>query len=83
MTRFRIESKDLEKWIHQNKAEYTGDFVDGRLLDNFVLACKRGIAAVYEHYLNCWTSDYLVEFEPGKAEEVWRHWYEFEENAQR
>lgn len=70
MTSFRIGATNLEKWMAQNKAEYTGDFVDGALLDNFMLACKRGFAAVYEHYLNCWSSDYLVEFESGIAQNV-------------
>ena len=82
MTTFRIGPADLEKWMHQNEAEYTGAFAPGCLLDNFVLACKRGFAAFYEHYLNCWSSDYLVEFEPGPAQGVWKNWYEFEE-AQR
>lgn len=79
LTKFRISPKNLEKWMHQNEAEYTGAFVEGCLLDNFVLACKRGFAAVYEHYLNCWSSDYLIEFQPGAAQEVWKNWYRFEE----
>ena len=51
--------------------------------DNLVLACKRGFAAVYEHYLNCWSSDYLIEFQPGAAQGVWKNWYKFEEAAER
>lgn len=81
MTRFCIDPKNLEKWMHQNGANYTGTMVEGCLLDNFVLVCKRGYAAVYEHYLNCWSSDYLVEFEPGAAQGVWRRWYQFETAA--
>lgn len=81
MTRFCIDPKNLEKWMHQNGANYTGTMVEGCLLDNFVLACKRGYAAVYEHPLNCWSSDYLVEFEPGAAQGVWRRWYQFETAA--
>ena len=42
MMEFSISSKGLEKWMHQNRAEYTGAFVEGTLLDNFVIACKRG-----------------------------------------
>lgn len=76
---FRLGQKELDKWMHQNKAEYTGAFVEGRLLDNFVLACKRGFAAVYEHYLNEWCSDYLIEFQVGAAQDVWKKWYGFEE----
>lgn len=81
VTRFRLGSTELKKWMHQNKAEYTGDCVEGCLLDNFVLACKRGFAAVYEHTLNCWTSDYIVEFAPGAALEVWKNWYCFKDAA--
>jgi hypothetical protein len=78
-----MKPSNLGKWMHQNKASYAGVFVEGCLQDNFVLACKRGFAAVYEHYLNDWSSDYLVEFEPGTAQEVWRRWYEFEERSER
>lgn len=77
ITTFRIGSTELKRWMHQNRAEYTGDIIVGCLLDNFVLECKRGFAAVYEHYLNEWTSDYLIEFEAGDAETVWKRWDEF------
>lgn len=71
----------LEKWKHQNRAVYTGDFVEGCLLDNYVVACKRGFAAVYEHYVNPNMSDYRIEFQPGAAQEIFRRWYDFEERA--
>lgn len=83
MTSFYLDSKKLEKWMHQNGAAYTGTMVEGRLLDNFVLVCKRGFAALYEHPLNCWSSNYLVEFAPGAAQEVWRRWYQFETAAEQ
>ena len=83
VTSFRISPENLGKWMHQNRAEYTGAFVEGCLLGNFELACKRGFAAVYEHYLNCWSSDYLIEFQPGAAQGVWKNWYKFEEAAER
>lgn len=78
VTSFRISPENLDMWMHQNEAEYTGAFVEGSLLNNFVLACKRGFAAVYEHYLNCWSSDYLIEFQPGAAQDVWKNWYNLE-----
>lgn len=79
ITCFRISAgADFEKWMYQNGAVYTGDYVDGCLLDNFVVCTKRGFAAVYEHYVNCWTSDYYIEFQPGAAQEVFRRWYDFE-----
>lgn len=79
ITRFCIDPTNLEKWMRQNKAKYTGTFIEGCLLDNFVLVCKRGFAAVYERYVNCWTSNYMIEFQPGPAQDVWRGWYQFEE----
>jgi hypothetical protein len=83
VTRFRISAgRDMEKWINQNSAEYTGDFSPGCLLDNFVMVTRRGYAAFYENVVNCWTSDYFVEFQPGPAQDVFRKWYAFEtENA--
>lgn len=82
MTRFYIDPQNIEKWLHQNEAEYTGDFVDGCLLDSFVVWTKNGVAAVYEHYLNEWSSDYLIEFERGSADEVWTNWYLFADRAE-
>lgn len=81
VTRFRINHSNLEKWLRQNDAEYTGDYVEGCLLDNFVVATKRGFAAFYEHAVNCWTSDYIVEFQAGAAQDVFARWYEFEKEA--
>lgn len=83
MVSFNISPANLKKWMHQNRAQHTGACVEGCLLDNFVLACKRGFAAVYERYVNEWTSEYRVEFERGAAPELWRRWYEFEERSDR
>lgn len=64
VTTFQIGIAEMNKWIHQNNAEGTGDFVEGVLADSFILCCKRGTAAVYEHYVNEGSSDYLVCFAP-------------------
>ena len=82
MTTFYLDPKDFDKWIHQNRAHYTGDFEEGVLLDNFVVITKRGFAAFYEHYLNEWSSDYYVEFQSGTAQDVFNNWYEFEEKME-
>lgn len=74
--------KEFDRWMAQNKAEYTGDYIEGVLLDSFVVATPRGYAAVYEHYLNSWTSDYYIEFQPGAAQDVFSAWYEFEAAAE-
>ena len=81
MKQFYLEPVNLQKWMHQNAAEYTGDFVEGCLLDNFVLICRRGFAAVYESFVNPNMSRYRVEFERGAAQEVFARWYAFEEAA--
>ncbi len=51
----------LEKLIHQNKAELQ-EINDGCLLDNMLYDCKNGFMAVYESYMNCWSSCYTVNF---------------------
>ncbi len=81
VTAFTLNPRDLEKWMHQNRAVYVGDFVEGCLLDNFVLACKNGFAAVYEKYVNPNMSTYYVEFQRGAAQRVFCNWYDFEERA--
>lgn len=82
MTRFYISSLDLDKWIHQNRAEYDGLFEEGCLLDNFVVNTKRGVAAIYEHFVNTGTSDYYVEFQSYKenavSDIVMKNWFDFE-----
>lgn len=82
MKEFDLTPKQFEKWLHQNKGEYTGNFVDGVLLDSFVIATPRGYAAVYEKYCNEWTSCYHVVYEKGTAQNMFKQWYEFEQAAQ-
>lgn len=79
MTTFTLNPLNMEKWLHQNAAEHTGDYVEGCLLDNFVVSTKRGFAAIYEKYQNPNSSVYYIEFEPGTAQNVFRAWYRFEE----
>ena len=79
VTSFRLDpGPDFEKWAHQNNAEYTGDYIEGVLLDNFIMCTPRGFAAFYENYLNEWSSTYYVEFQPGAAQNIFSNWYEFE-----
>ena len=68
--------------------QYTGAYVEGVLVDSFVVETKRGVAAIYEHYLNEWTSNYYVEFtdykngfKNGEVDKIWSDWYAFEEKA--
>lgn len=82
ITTFLLAPAELEKWMHQNKAIYTGDFVEGCLLDNFIVQTKRGHAAIMEHYLNPNSSDYIVYFQPGCSQKVFADFYRFEEASQ-
>lgn len=75
VTRFRIEPQNLEKWLHQNKADYLGDYFDGVLLDNFTVMTKKGYAAIYENFVNTNQSDYLVEFASFKnSDRIFNKW---------
>ena len=82
VTSFQLDpGPAFDKWVHQNSAEYTGDYVDGCLLDSFIMCTPRGFAAFYENYLNEWSSNYYVEFQPGAAQKVFSNWYEFEKEV--
>lgn len=61
--------RDLETWQAQNDAECI-DCVEGCLLDNLVMACKRGTAFLFEEYQNEWTSRYHVYFVPYKEQDT-------------
>ena len=80
---FKVRNE--EKWMHQNRAEYTGAYVEGTLLDSYVLACKRGYAAVYERYVNPNKSEHVYKFAPysdqRKCDELWAEFMEFEESV--
>ena len=79
VTCFRLDpGPAFHKWAHQNSAEYTGEYIEGCLLDNFIMSTPRGYAAFYERYVNAWTSEYYVEFQAGPAQAVFSNWYEFE-----
>lgn len=84
---FRIYGNNLEMWMKQNHATYTGDCIEGNLLDNFMLETPYGYAFFKEIALNCWTSCYEVTYaldrkSNGKWKslynKVWDMWYEFE-----
>lgn len=65
ITHFIINPHNLEKWIHQNAGEID-EIVEGCLLDNLLIACKRGYAALYEKYVNTNESTYEGYFQPYK-----------------
>lgn len=64
MTKFYIRTTDnLRKWLAQNDVTCL-DYREGCLLDNYLFLCKRGKAAIIEHYVNSNMSDYMVIFSP-------------------
>jgi hypothetical protein len=89
ITSFYLDAHDFGKWSEQNKAVFSGAYVEGVLLDSFVMETKRGYAFFYEHYLNSCSSDYAVFFIPYEAgkqhkkeyDSLWSEWFEFEEKA--
>lgn len=70
MTTAYIDPKKLDKFLYQNGAELL-EWFDGCLQDNALYQTDNGgILAIYEHYLNCWSSDLYIEFgrhEPEKT----------------
>lgn len=62
MVQFKLNPLHFDKWMHQNKANYIGEFFDGVLLDNFVIETPKGFAFIYESYVNPNQSEYLVKF---------------------
>lgn len=77
MTRFYMDPDFLDMWMKQNDACIL-DAADGCLLDNMLVEVKRGYAAIYEHGLNEWSSNYYVEFQATKAaKEVFDNWFAF------
>jgi len=80
MTTFKIyDEAEMGKWVVQNNAVYTGDFIDGTLLDNFTVWTRRGMAIITEYIENCWTSSYLVRWSKDESL-IWDLWDEFEKN---
>lgn len=77
----------LKKWLHQNNVAYVEGFFEGSLLDNYLVQCENGTAAIYEKYVNCWESCYEVHF--GRSEtdienivnDFWDRAKEFEATA--
>lgn len=61
MIKFKLGSTDLEKWLHQNRAEVI-EAEEGCLLDDLLVITKRGAAAILETYQNPNSSIYTVIF---------------------
>ena len=60
--------RDFDTWAAQNNAECI-DIVEGCLLDNMVMECKRGICFLFEIPTNEWCSKWRCYFIPYKEQE--------------
>ena len=76
---------DEESWEYENEAEQTGDFFDGVLLDNYMLKCRDGYCAVFEEYVNEWTSRHVYKLarydDQADIDELWDEFYARQEEA--
>lgn len=94
IVKFYIDSMQLEKWLYQNKAEFTGNCIEGVLLDNFGICTPKGFAFIYESYVNANQSRYYIEYAISKRKKdgkflwckefkaVWGNWYTFEKKGE-
>lgn len=62
MKKYKVNFESLEKFLQQNEADVI-DCSDGVLIDNLLLATKRGYIALIETYVNCWSSCYTLYFD--------------------
>ena len=62
MTTIKIHKASLlDMWIKQNEADII-DSREGCMLDNLLAECRRGVAIIYEAFVNSWESEYKVKF---------------------
>ena len=82
MKQMKLNPAALGKFLRQNEAAIV-DMFEGSLLDNYLFDTKRGIMAIYETFVNEWTSTYTVLFatEPGERIELSDDFYERMETA--
>lgn len=58
---FKLNPKYYDKWIYQNGG-VVDDILEGTLLDNVVVFCRRGVAVLIETVVNANMSEYTVYF---------------------
>ena len=59
MKTYYLSQSQLDELVEKTNADCI-EFVEGCLLDNALYNSEIGLIVVYEHYLNCWSSDYKV-----------------------
>lgn len=80
MKHFVIGSDDLDLLIDIFDLEYC-DTLEGSLLDNYILCGDNITLAVFEKYLNCWSScyDLFVARTQEENETLWNKWDKLKE----
>lgn len=74
-----LGSTQLNEFCEKNQVGNALECLEDALLDNFIAPFPGGYIAFYPHYLNCWSSDYYVEYGYGDARNVWYNWNKFME----
>lgn len=69
---YEYRGKDIDKLIKQNDGEVI-DCIEGCLLDDMLVECKRGLMAILETYINPNMSGYRIYFSNDR-DEVWKLW---------
>ena len=69
-----LDPSRLQEFCEKNQVGEQIDSFEGTLLDGFIAGFPGGYIAFYPHYLNCWSSDYYVEYGYGNARNVWYNW---------
>ena len=80
---FCINSDLFTEWLNKQGYIYYDGFFEGCLIDNFFFSVNGFNIAVYEHYVNCWSTDYLVKaqfYEDGN--DIINEWDAFEAKSQ-
>lgn len=72
MKKYNLNPAYLNKWIKQNGGSII-DMLDGSLLDDYLIECKRGAAVIREHYINPNLSGYTVIFSRN-CSEIYNLW---------
>lgn len=72
MKKFNLNPIYVNKFMHQNKANYI-DCIDGCLIDHLMVSTKRGYMALIETYATPNSSTYTVYFSTDENEiyDVW------------
>ena len=69
---YEYRGKDIDKLIRQNDGEVI-DCIEGCLLDDMLVECKRGLMAILETYINSNMSGYRIYFSKDR-DEIWKLW---------